>query len=99
MLMSNINSNLEQLLAEKNVLESKINEYKLRKQIIFETNGIEAILEQGKQLVQKGFTAQQANEVLQKICREAYEELCQIDKELQVMEEKLIALDNSIMSL
>jgi hypothetical protein len=49
--------------------------------------------------VQKGFTAQQANEVLQKICREAYEELCQIDKELQVMEEKLIALDNSIMSL
>lgn len=97
--MSNIYSNLEQLLAEKNILESKINEYKLRKKIIFETNGIEAILEQGKQLVQNDFTAQQVNNVLQNICRKAYEELCQIDKELQVMEEKLIALDNPIMSL
>ncbi len=28
--------------------------------------GLTAILEQGKQLVQKGFTAQQANDVLQK---------------------------------
>lgn len=97
--MSNINSNLEQLLAEKNVLESKINEYKLHKTIIFEQKGIEVILKKGKQLVQKGFTAQQANEVLQKICHEVCEELSKIDFEIENLEKQLSNIDNNSESL
>ena len=97
--MSKTHANLEQLLVEKNALESKINEYKLHKTIIFEQKGIEAILEQGKQLVQKGFTAQQANEVLQKICREVCEELSKIDFEIEILEKKLSNIDNHSASL
>lgn len=97
--MSKTHTNLEQLLAEKNELESQIKDYKFRKQIIFETKGIEAILEQGKQLVQKGFTAQQANEVLQKICREVCEELSKIDLEIEILEKQLSNIDKSSESL
>ncbi len=38
--MSHTHPNLEQLLAEKNELESQIKDYKFRKQIIFETKGL-----------------------------------------------------------
>lgn len=97
--MSHTHPNLEQLLVEKNVLESKINEYKLHKTIIFEQKGIEVILIKGKQLVQKGFTAQQANEVLQKICREVCEELSKIDLEIEILEKQLSIIDKSSESL
>lgn len=97
--MSKTHADLEQLLVEKNVLKSKINEYKLHKTIIFEQKGIEVILKKGKQLVQKGFTAQQANEVLQKICREVCEELSKIDLEIEILEKQLSIIDKSSESL
>lgn len=97
--MSHTHPNLEQLLAQKNELESKINEYKLHKTIIFEQKGIEVILKKGKQLVQKGFTAQQADSVLQQICREVCEELSKIDFEIENLEKQLINIDNHSASL
>nr|WP_298891424.1 hypothetical protein [uncultured Acinetobacter sp.] len=49
--------------------------------------------------MQKGFTAQQANEVLQKICREVCEELSKIDLEIEILEKQLSNIDKSSESL
>lgn len=94
--MSDKDFNLEQLLKEKEVLLNRIENFYFQYKLVFEQKGITVLLKKGSELVEQGFTAQEANDRLQNICRETMEELTQIDIERVRLEETLRKVNDEI---
>lgn len=88
--------NLEQFLKEKENLLNQIEKFYFQYKLIFESKGIDVLLKKANNLIEQGFTAQEANDKLQCICRKTMEELTQVDTERERLGEILKRVNDEI---